>query len=140
MAETIRQAEAEGYRDLKKVIREKGTVKTGDKIYYNNMDKALVLFLVGKEPLENGMKILGAHIDSPRIDIKQNPLYEDTGLAMLDTHYYGWIKNYQWVALPLAIHGVVVKKDGTRLDIVIGEAEGDPVIGITDFLVHLPDK
>ncbi|HWQ29732.1 MAG TPA: aminopeptidase [Negativicutes bacterium] len=140
VAETIRQAEAEGYRDLKRVIREKGTVKAGDKVYYNNMDKALVLFLVGKEPLEKGMKILGAHIDSPRIDIKQNPLYEDTELAMLDTHYYGWIKNYQWVALPLAIHGVVVKKDGTRLDVVIGEAEGDPVIGITDLLVHLSDK
>ncbi|MGE5630549.1 MAG: aminopeptidase [Caulobacteraceae bacterium] len=140
VAETIRQAEKKGYRDLKKIIQENRTVKAGDKLYFNNMDKALVLFLVGKEPIEKGMKILGAHIDSPRIDIKQNPLYEDTGLAMLDTHYYGMIKKYQWVALPLAIHGVVVKKNGTKLEVVIGESENDPVIGISDLLVHLSGK
>lgn len=140
VAETIRQAEEKGYRDLKKIIRENKTIKEGDKVYINNMDKALALFLVGREPLDRGMKILGAHIDSPRIDIKQNPLYEDTDLAMLDTHYYGMVKKYQWVTLPLAIHGVVVKKDGTRLKVIIGEDENDPVIGISDLLIHLSDR
>lgn len=135
--EAIRQAEEKGYKDLKKLIAKGKKVKAGDKVYYNNMDKALVLFLVGSEPLEKGMKILGAHIDSPRLDLKQNPLYEDTDMAMLDTHYYGGIKKYQWVTLPLALHGVVVKKDGTKLDIVIGEAEDDPVVGISDLLPHL---
>ena len=135
--ETIRQAEEKGYRDLKKVIEGKEILKAGDKVYYNNMDKALALFVVGEQPLEKGMKILGAHIDSPRIDLKQNPLYEDTEQVLLDTHYYGGIKKYQWVALPLALHGVVVKKDGTKVEIVIGEEEGDPVVGISDLLVHL---
>ncbi len=135
--EAIRQAEEKGYKDLKKLIAKGKKVKAGDKVYYNNMDKALVLFLVGSEPLEKGMKILGAHIDSPRLDLKQNPLYEDTDMAMLDTHYYGGIKKYQWVTLPLALHGVVVKKDGTKIDIVIGEAEDDPVVGISDLLPHL---
>ena len=130
--ETIRQAEEKGYRDLKKVIEGKEILKAGDKVYYNNMDKALALFVVGEQPLEKGMKILGAHIDSPRIDLKQNPLYEDTEQVLLDTHYYGGIKKYQWVALPLALHGVVVKKDGTKVEIVIGEEEGDPVVGISD--------
>ena len=137
MRETIRQAEEKGYRDLKKVIEGKEILKAGDKVYYNNMDKALALFVVGEQPLEKGMKILGAHIDSPRIDLKQNPLYEDTEQVLLDTHYYGGIKKYQWVALPLALHGVVVKKDGTKVEIVIGEEEGDPVVGISDLLVHL---
>ena len=135
--EAIRQAEEKGYKDLKKLIAKGKKVKAGDKVYYNNMDKALVLFLVGSEPLEKGMKILGAHIDSPRLDLKQNPLYEDTDMAILDTHYYGGIKKYQWVTLPLALHGVVVKKDGTKIDIVIGEAEDDPVVGISDLLPHL---
>ena len=135
--EAIRQAEEKGYKDLKKVIAKGKKVKAGDKLYYNNMDKALVLFLVGSEPMEKGMKILGAHIDSPRLDLKQNPLYEDTDMALFDTHYYGGIKKYQWVTLPMALHGVVVKKDGTKVDIVIGEAEDDPVVGITDLLVHL---
>lgn len=135
--EAIRQAEEKGYKDLKKVIAKGKKVKAGDKLYYNNMDKALVLFLVGSEPMEKGMKILGAHIDSPRLDLKQNPLYEDTDMALFDTHYYGGIKKYQWVTLPMALHGVVVKKDGTKVDIVIGEAENDPVVGITDLLVHL---
>ena len=123
--EAIRLAEEKGYRDLKKLIAEGGTAKAGDKLYYNNMDKALVLYLVGDEPLENGMKILGAHIDSPRLDLKQNPLYEDTNMAMLDTHYYGGIKKYQWVTLPLALHGVVVKKDGTKIEINIGDNAGE---------------
>lgn len=135
--EAIRQAEEQGYKDLKKIIEKGKKVKAGDKVYYNNMDKALALFLVGSEPLESGMKILGAHIDSPRLDLKQNPLYEDTDMALLDTHYYGGIKKYQWVTLPLALHGVVVKKDGTKTDIVIGEAPEDPVVGISDLLIHL---
>ncbi len=133
----IRDAEAHGYVDLKKIIANGETVKAGDKLYFNNMGKALVLFHIGTEKLEKGMKILGAHIDSPRIDLKQNPFYEDTELAFLDTHYYGGIKKYQWVTLPLALHGVVVKKDGTIVNLVIGEAEEDPVVGITDLLPHL---
>lgn len=131
--EVIRQAEKEGYKDLMSLTK----VKPGDKVYFNNMDKAVALFLVGSEPLEKGMKLLGAHIDSPRIDLKQVPLYEDTEMALFDTHYYGGIKKYQWVTLPLAIHGVVVKKDGTKVNIVIGEKDSDPVVGITDLLVHL---
>lgn len=131
--EIVRQAEKHGYKDLMKVQ----SLKPGDKVYYNNMDKAVALFLVGKEPMESGMKLLGAHIDSPRIDLKQVPLYEDTELALLDTHYYGGIKKYQWVTLPLAIHGVVCKKDGTKINICIGEDDNDPVFGITDLLVHL---
>ncbi|MCR5321860.1 MAG: aminopeptidase [Lachnospiraceae bacterium] len=131
--EIVRQAEEAGYKDLNKVRK----VKAGDKLYCVNKGKAIALFLVGTKPLEEGMKILGAHIDSPRIDIKQNPLYEDTEFAMLETHYYGGIKKYQWVTLPLAIHGVVCKKDGTTVDIVIGEDPKDPVVGISDLLIHL---
>lgn len=101
------------------------------------MGKTIALFLIGKEPLEKGMKILGAHIDSPRLDLKQNPLYEDKDLAMLETHYYGGIKKYQWVTLPLAMHGVIVRKDGSSVQVNIGENENDPVVGISDLLVHL---
>lgn len=137
VAEVIRQAQEKGYKDLKSIIASKGKLKAGDKVYYNNMDKAIALFLIGEKSLEEGMKILGAHIDSPRIDVKQNPLYEDTDMALLDTHYYGGIKKYQWVTLPLAIHGVVVKKDGTKVTVVIGEDDNDPVLGITDLLIHL---
>ena len=137
VAESIRLAEHKGYRDLKAVIAAGESLKTGDKVYYNNMDKALVLFNIGSAPFEEGMRILGAHIDSPRIDVKQNPLYEDTEMALLDTHYYGGIKKYQWVTLPMAIHGVVVLLDGTVKEIVIGEDESDPVVGITDLLIHL---
>lgn len=137
VAEIIRQSKEQGYRDLNEVIRNKETLKAGDKVYINNMDKAIALFLIGERPLSEGMKILGAHIDSPRIDVKQVPLYEDTEMALLDTHYYGGIKKYQWVTLPLAIHGIVVKKDGTIVNIVIGEDETDPVIGISDLLIHL---
>ena len=112
-------------------------LKAGDKVYAVNMKKSVALFHIGTLPLEEGMNILGAHIDSPRLDVKQNPLYEDTGFAYFDTHYYGGIKKYQWVALPLAIHGVVAKKDGTVVEIVIGEDEKDPVVSVTDLLVHL---
>lgn len=135
--ETIRLAKEKGYRDLTEVIAKKETLKAGDKVYATQMEKAIVLFLVGEEPLECGMNILGAHIDSPRIDIKQNPLYEDGGFAYLDTHYYGGVKKYQWLTIPLSLHGVVVKKDGTKVDIIIGEREEDPVFVITDLLVHL---
>ena len=113
------------------------TFKKGDKIYFNNRGKAVALFVIGKEPLEKGMNILGAHIDSPRVDVKQVPLYEDSGLVLLDTHYYGGIKKYQWVAQPMALHGVVCKKDGSVVDICIGEKESDPVIEFSDLLIHL---
>ena len=131
--EVVRQAQAAGYKDLFSVKK----VKPGDKLYAVNMGKTVVLFVAGTKPLEDGMKILGAHIDSPRIDIKQIPLYEETEMAFLDTHYYGGIKKYQWVTLPLAIHGVFVKKDGTAVPVSIGEKEDDPVVGISDLLVHL---
>ncbi len=130
-------AEKEGYKNLDTIIKENGSLKPGDKVYANNMDKTLAMFVIGNEPIEKGMKILGAHVDSPRLDLKQNPLYEDTDLAMMETHYYGGVKKYQWVTIPLAIHGVVVKKDGTVVDIVIGEDDADPVIGISDLLIHL---
>ncbi|MCM0648482.1 aminopeptidase [Clostridium swellfunianum] len=133
----ITLAEKEGYVNLETVIKQNGSIKPGDKVYANNMDKTLAMFVIGTEPFENGMKILGAHVDSPRLDLKQNPLYEDTDLAMMETHYYGGIKKYQWVTIPLAIHGVFVKKDGTKVDVVIGEDENDPVIGISDLLIHL---
>jgi aspartyl aminopeptidase len=133
----IALAEKEGYKNLDTIIKENGSLKPGDKVYANNMDKTLAMFVIGTEPFEKGMKILGAHVDSPRLDLKQNPLYEDTDLAMMETHYYGGIKKYQWVTIPLAIHGVVVKKDGTAVNIVIGEDDSDPVIGISDLLIHL---
>ena len=135
--ETIKLAEAQGYQDVEKIIANGGKLKAGDKVYANNKGKSIALFIIGKEGIEKGLKILGAHIDSPRLDLKQNPLYEDSELALLDTHYYGGIKKYQWVTLPLALHGVVVKKDGTVIDICIGEDESDPVVGISDLLVHL---
>ncbi|NLB19314.1 MAG: aminopeptidase [Clostridium sp.] len=135
--EAIIMAEEKGYKDLNELIKKGEKLKAGDKVYATIMKKAIALFLIGEEPLENGMNILGAHVDSPRLDVKQNPLYEDTGLAYLDTHYYGGIKKYQWVTIPLAIHGVVVKKDGTVIDIVIGEKEDDPVVFISDLLIHL---
>ena len=135
--ETIKIVEEKGYRNLDDVIKDNETLKSGDKVYANNMNKTIALFIIGEEPIENGMKILGAHIDSPRLDLKQNPLYEDSDLVLLDTHYYGGIKKYQWVTLPLAIHGVVAKKDGSLVEVVIGEDENDPVVGISDLLVHL---
>lgn len=135
--ELVAQAEAAGFENLKDVIAAGRTIKTGDKIYAENMGKMLALFVIGKQPLEKGMNILGAHIDSPRLDLKQNPLYEDTDMALLDTHYYGGVKKYQWVTLPLALHGVVVKKDGTVINVSVGEKEDDPVFGVSDLLIHL---
>ena len=135
--EFIKVAEKNGYKDINKVIKAKGSLKPGDKVYANNKGKALAMFHIGKAPLEKGFNILGAHIDSPRLDLKQNPMYEDSDLALLKTHYYGGIKKYQWVTLPLAIHGVVIKKDGTLVNIVIGEEDSDPVFGISDILIHL---
>ncbi|SCJ73581.1 Probable M18 family aminopeptidase 1 [uncultured Clostridium sp.] len=135
--EAVKLAEEKGYRDLNLVIKNGETLKSGDKVYLNNKDKALVLFLIGNESLESGMRIIGSHVDSPRLDLKQHTLYEDGQMALMDTHYYGGIKKYQWIALPLAIHGVVVKKDGTKINVVIGEDDNDPVVGISDLLVHL---
>ncbi|MCR5251450.1 MAG: aminopeptidase [Lachnospiraceae bacterium] len=134
---TVEMAEAAGYKDIKELIAKGRSLKAGDKVYAVNMNKMVALFRIGKEPLEKGMAILGAHIDSPRIDVKQNPLYEDNGFAYLDTHYYGGIKKYQWVTIPLAIHGVVVRKDGKVINISIGEEENEPVFCITDLLIHL---
>ena len=126
-----------GFLKLEDVI-EKGTaLKAGDKIIANNMGKGIAMFVIGKKPIEEGMNILGAHIDSPRMDLKQDPLYEDTDFALLDTHYYGGIKKYQWVTLPLALHGVIVKKDGTVVQVNIGDKPGDPVFGVSDLLIHL---
>ena len=133
----VERAKEAGYKELSELINEGKTCKPGDKVYAVNMEKAVILFQVGSEPLENGMNILGAHIDSPRLDVKQNPLYEDGDFAFLDTHYYGGIKKYQWVTIPLAIHGVVVKKNGKKVVINIGEKEDDPVFFISDLLVHL---
>lgn len=140
VSELIRQAEAAGYVSLEEKLASREQIKAGDKIYAEGMKKILAFFHVGQEPLEKGLNILGAHIDSPRIDIKQNPLYEDTDLAYLDTHYYGGVKKYQWVALPLAIHGVIVKKDGTVVEVNVGEDDEDPVVYITDLLIHLAGK
>lgn len=137
---TVEMARKEGYRNLQECVEKNMLLKPGDKVYAEYMGKAVVLFQIGKEPLEQGMNILGAHIDSPRIDIKQNPLYEESGMAYLDTHYYGGIKKYQWVTIPLAVHGVVAKADGSVLDIVIGEDEKDPVFVITDLLIHIAQK
>lgn len=137
VAEIVRQAEAAGYVNLEKIQKKKRTVQPGDKVYAVCMKKTIALFNIGTEPIEQGMNILGAHIDSPRMDVKQNPLYENGDMAYLDTHYYGGIKKYQWVTLPLAIHGVVVKKDGSVTEIVIGEKEDDPVFCVTDLLIHL---
>ncbi len=134
---TISLAEKAGYQDLDKVIEEGKTLSPGDKVYAVNMNKNIVLFCIGKEPLEKGMNILGAHIDSPRLDLKQNPLYEETDLALLDTHYYGGIKKYQWTAQPMAVHGVIALKDGSVKEVSIGEKEDDPVVGISDLLIHL---
>ena len=135
--EAIAMAESKGYRNLTDIIAAKETLKPGDKVYANQMDKMLALYHIGAADMEKGMNILGAHVDSPRLDVKFNPLYENHELAYLDTHYYGGIKKYQWVCLPMAIHGVVVKKDGTRVDVVIGEKDTDPVVGITELLIHL---
>ena len=134
---TVAALEKAGYTDLEKAIAGKKALKPGDKVYLNQMGKAVLTFHIGKKPMAEGMNIVGAHIDSPRLDIKQNPLYEDGDFALADTHYYGGIKKYQWVARELALHGVVVKKDGTTVNICIGEKDDDPVVGISDLLIHL---
>ena len=136
----VKMLEEKGYQSLETYKTANNKLKTGDKIYAVCMGKSIAAFQIGKEPLENGMNILGAHIDSPRIDVKQNPLYENEELAYLDTHYYGGIKKYQWVTLPLALHGVVAKKDGTVVEISLGEKEDDPVFVVTDLLIHLAGK
>ncbi|MGO5053495.1 aminopeptidase [Lachnospiraceae bacterium LCP25S3_G4] len=136
----ITMAKECGYRNLTECIEENQKLQPGDKVYAECMGKALALFQIGTRPLEEGMNILGAHVDSPRIDIKQNPLYEDMGMAYLDTHYYGGIKKYQWVTIPLAIHGTVIKKDGTNVKIVIGEKDEDPVLVVSDLLIHLAQE
>ncbi|MBR3539760.1 MAG: aminopeptidase [Eubacterium sp.] len=133
----VEQAKKAGYISLEEAIKSGKKLKSQDKIYAVNMGKTVALFHIGEEDLEKGMNILGAHLDSPRLDVKQNPLYESKGLAYLDTHYYGGIKKYQWVTLPLAIHGVVAKTDGTLVDVVIGEDEDDPVFCVSDILIHL---
>lgn len=134
---SIQMAEEHGYRNLKEIIAAKETIKSGDKVYADNMGKAIVLFNIGKKPIEEGLKILGAHIDSPRLDVKQNPLYEDSDLVLMDTHYYGGIKKYQWTTIPLALHGVVALTDGSVIDVEIGEKEKDPVVCVSDLLIHL---
>ena len=129
----IRLAEEKGFKPLDSFE----TLKAGDKVYVNNRDKNIALFVIGNKPLTEGMRILGAHIDSPRMDLKQNPLYESEGFVLADTHYYGGVKKYQWVTIPLSLYGVVAKKDGTVVDVVIGEDDNDPVVGISDLLIHL---
>ena len=133
----VKEAKANGFVDLKDVIAKKKKLKAGDKVYLSNYGKGLAMFIIGKKPVEEGMNILGAHIDSPRMDLKQNPLYEDTDMALLDTHYYGGVKKYQWVTLPLALHGVIAKKDGTVVKVNIGDKPSDPVFGVSDLLIHL---
>ena len=131
--DSIRLAEEKGFKPLDSFE----TLKAGDKVYVNNRDKNIALFVIGNKPLTEGMRILGAHIDSPRMDLKQNPLYESEGFVLADTHYYGGVKKYQWVTIPLSLYGVVAKKDGTVVDVVIGEDDNDPVVGISDLLIHL---
>lgn len=133
----VKMAEEHGYRDLNEVIRNNETLDVGSKVYAVNMHKSLATFNIGEDIVDRGMNILGAHIDSPRIDLKQNPLYETDEFAYLDTQYYGGIKKYQWVTMPLALHGVVAKKDGTVVNVNIGEAPTDPVFFISDLLIHL---
>ncbi len=136
----VNEAEKAGYRNLHDIIKSKKKLKAGDKVYAVCMGKTLALFNIGSDDIEDGMSILGAHIDSPRLDIKQNPLYEESELSYLDTHYYGGIKKYQWVAVPLAIHGVIVMTDGTTFEVCIGEDEDDPVFCVTDLLIHLASE
>ena len=140
VAQSIELAKKAGYQDLEELIKNQTPLKAGDKVYRTWMEKTIALFQIGEDAIEDGLNILGAHIDSPRLDLKQNPLYEDTEMALLDTHYYGGVKKYQWVTLPMALHGVVVKKDGTKVNICIGEKDEDPVVGITDLLIHLSGK
>lgn len=136
----VNRIEKEGYQELSKLIQDKTALKCGDKVYSVWMNKSIVMFQIGEKKMAEGLNILGAHIDSPRLDIKQNPLYEDGGFAYLDTHYYGGVKKYQWVTIPLAIHGVIIKKDGTTVEVNIGENEDDPVFFVSDLLIHLAQE
>ncbi len=133
----VAQAKEAGFISLEEAVAKGSTLKPGDKVYAEHMGKSLALFVIGNAPISEGMNILGAHIDSPRLDLKQNPMYEDNDMVLLDTHYYGGVKKYQWVTLPLALHGVVAKKDGTVVEINIGEQATDPVVGVSDLLIHL---
>lgn len=136
----VNTVEAAGYQELEALVKAGKKLKAGDKVYAVWMNKSIVLLQIGKKPLAEGINILGAHIDSPRLDVKQNPLYEDGGFAYLDTHYYGGVKKYQWVTIPLAIHGVVVKKDGSTVEVNVGENEDDPVFFVSDLLIHLAQE
>ncbi len=136
-AKFMHLAQNAGFVNIEEVIASGKSLNPGDKVYAVNMEKGMAMYVIGKQPLEQGMNILGAHIDSPRLDLKQNPLYEDTEMALLDTHYYGGVKKYQWVTLPLALHGVFIKKDGTVIPVSIGDKPGDPVFGVSDLLIHL---
>ena len=136
----VNTIEKEGYRELESLINNGEKLSKGDKVYSVCMNKSIVMFRIGDRPMTEGLNILGAHIDSPRLDVKQNPLYEDGGFAYLDTHYYGGVKKYQWVTLPLAIHGVVIKKDGTTVELNVGESEDDPVFFVSDLLIHLAQE
>ena len=136
----VNAVEQAGYRELETLVTAGTKLKAGDKVYSVRMNKSIAMFQIGKKKMTEGLNILGAHIDSPRLDIKQNPLYEDGGFAYLDTHYYGGVKKYQWVTLPLAIHGVVVKKDGTTVEISVGDNEDDPVFFVSDLLIHLAQE
>ena len=137
ITQIVKEAEEAGYVSFEEKVKNGEDLKAGDKVYQVGMQKIIALYHIGEDDLAKGMNILCAHIDSPRLDIKQNPLYEDTDLAYLDTHYYGGVKKYQWVALPMAMHGVIAKKDGTVVNVTIGEDEDDPVVYITDLLIHL---
>ena len=136
VAQIIESAKAKGYKDISEFKK----LKKGDKVYITKMNKAIGLFEIGSGKIEDGLNILGAHIDSPRLDAKQNPLYEKDNITYLNTHYYGGIKKYQWTTLPLAIHGLVCKKDGSIVNVVIGEDEADPVFCISDILPHLAQE
>ena len=137
--EIIRQASSQGFISIEEAIK-KGKIECGDKIFADNKDKGVALFVIGEKDIEEGMKIIASHIDSPRLDLKQNPLYEDDNLAYFKTHYYGGIKKYQWVSMPLALYGVVILHDGTKIDIAIGDDEDDPVFCINDLLPHLSSE
>ncbi len=136
----VEMAKAKGYKDLADVIANDEKLVKGDKVYAVNMNKAVLMLNIGEDIVGRGMNILGAHIDSPRLDVKQNPLYEDEEIAYFNTHYYGGIKKYQWVTLPMAIHGVVCKKDGESVKIAIGEKDDEPVFFVSDLLIHLADE
>ena len=140
VTEAVKQAEAAGFRNLDEIVRAGGKLVPGDRVYRAWMKKDIMLFIIGSKPMSEGMNILGAHIDSPRLDVKQNPLYESSELAFMDTHYYGGIKHYQWVTVPLALHGVIAKKDGSVVDVKIGEDADDPVFCISDLLIHLANQ